>query len=163
VVRRGRLRCPPVIRIRRVLAVVGAGALVASCASSPALSARDYRAQANRICRDLRRSTAALPRPEPTATAQFVRVGRRSLALQRDALGRIRSLDAPSTDDRNVGQWLGFVAAALDAGAASLTAQSTGDLVAARAANARGNAATAKADEIARLLRLDDCATPVTG
>jgi len=149
--------------MRRVLAVVGAGVLVAACSSSPALSAREYRAQANRICRDLRRSTGALPRPEPTATDQFVRVGRRSLALQRDALGRIRSLDAPTTDERNVGKWLGFVAAALDAGAASLTAQSSGDLVAARAANARGRAATAKADELARLLQVDDCTTPVTG
>jgi hypothetical protein len=156
-----------VIGIRRVrnavLAVVGASVLAAACSGSPALSAREYRTQVTKVCKELHRATAALPRPEPTATAQFVRVGRRAVALERDALGRIQSLDAPSADERTVGRWLGFVDTALDAGAASLTAQSAGDLVAARAANTRGNTATAHADELARLLRVDDCATPVTG
>jgi hypothetical protein len=90
-------------------------------------------------------------------------VGRRALALQRDALGRIQSLDAPSTDERAVGRWLDFVDTALDAGAASLAAQDAGDLTAARAANARGTEATTRADALARTLRVTDCATPVTG
>jgi hypothetical protein len=92
-----------------------------------------------------------------------VRVGRRALALQRDALGRIQSLDAPSADERTVGRWLDLVDATLVAGAASLTAQAAGDLAAARSANARGNEATARADVLARSLGVGACTTPVTG
>jgi hypothetical protein len=156
-----------VIGIRRVctavLAVVGAAAVAAACSGSSAPTAREYRAQVSTVCKELHRSTAALPRPEPTATEQFVRVGRRALALQRDALGHIKSLDAPSADRRTVGKWLGFVGTALDASDASLTAQSAGDLAAARAANTRGDTATGRADELARLLRVDGCAAPVAG
>lgn len=146
-----------------VVALVSGSVLAAACSDSQSLSASQYRAQVRKVCRDLHRRSGALPRPEPTATAQFVRVGRRALALERDALGRIQSFDAPSADERTVGRWLDFVDAALEAGGASLAAQADGDLAAARAANARGNTATAHADELARLLRVDDCAAPVTG
>jgi hypothetical protein len=153
--------------MRRVLtgivAILGAWVLTAGCSGSQSLTAVEYRARVRTVCRELHRRSGALPRPEPTAGAELVRIGRRALALQRDALGRIQSLDAPSADERTVGRWLDFVDASLDAGAASLAAQSNGDLAAARAANARGNTATAHADELARLLRIDDCATPVTG
>ena len=57
----------------------------------------------------------------------------------------ILGASALTADERTVGRWLDFVAASLDAGAASLAAQSSGDLAAARAANARGNTATAHA------------------
>ena len=116
------------------------------------------------MCRDLRRRSRALPRPEPTATAELVRVGRR--ARSRCSATRsvgIQSLDAPSADERTVGRWLDFVDAALDAGAASLAAQSSGDLAAARAANARGTRPRRTPTSSPALLRVDDCATPVTG
>jgi len=134
-----------------------------ACSSDQSLSPAEYRTRVGQVCRDLRRRTANLPHPAPTATADLVRVGRRALALQRDALGRIQSLDAPSADERTVGRWLDFVDAALDAGAESLAAQTTGDLAAARAANARGTEATTRADALARTLRVTDCAAPVTG
>lgn len=150
-------------RLRRVLAgtvvVVAAATVAASCSGEQSLTAAQYRTQVARVCRDLRRSTAALPAPAPTASAELVRVGRRALALQRDALGRVQSLDAPSAMERAVGRWLDAVDAALDAGAASLDAQSQGDLAAARAANQRGATASARADALARSLRLADCAT----
>jgi hypothetical protein len=136
---------------------------MSACSGDQSLTAAEYRGRVGQVCRDLRRRTAALPRPAATATTDLVRVGRRALALQRDALGRIQSLDAPSADERTVGRWLDFVDTALDAGAASLTAQDTGDLAAARAANARGTEATTRADALARTLRVTDCATPVTG
>ena len=143
---------------------VACGALgVAGCSGDPPLSTAEYRTQAGRVCRELRRDTDALPRPPSSATAPFVRVGRRALTLQRDAVGRIQSLDAPSAQQRTVGRWLDRVDAALDAVEASLQAQSDGDLTAARAANERGQAATARADELARSLGITACATPVTG
>jgi hypothetical protein len=144
-----------------LLAVVTLAAT--ACSGEQSLSATQYRSRVGEVCRDLRRRTAALPRPAATATDDLVRVGRRALLLQRDALGRIQSLDAPSTDERTVGRWLDFVDTALDAGAASLTAQDAGDLAAARAANARGTEATAHADALARTLRVADCATAVSG
>jgi len=134
-----------------------------ACSGDQSPTAAEYRSRVGQVCRDLRKQTAALPRPAATATAELVRVGRRALALQRDALSRIQSLDAPSADERTVGQWLDFVDTALDAGAASLAAQDDGDLAAARSANARGTAATTRADALARTLRVSDCATPVTG
>jgi hypothetical protein len=155
-----------VIRLRRVLAgllaTVWVPLALAACSSAASLTAREYRTQVQQVCRDLRRRTAALPRPAPTPTPQLVRVGRRALALQRDALGRIQSLDAPSADERTVGRWLDLVDATLDAGAASLAAQVGGDLAAARSANARGSDATARADALARSLGVDACTTPVT-
>jgi len=135
----------------------------AACSGDQSLSAPEYRRRVGQVCRDLRRQTAALPNPAATATDDLVRTGRRALALQRDALGRIQSFDAPSADEATVGRWLGFVDTALDAGAASLTAQDSDDLVAARRANARGTEATARADALARTLRVTDCATPITG
>jgi hypothetical protein len=135
----------------------------AACSGDQSLTAAEYRRRVAEVCRDLRRRTAALPRPAASASADLVRVGRRALALQRDALGRIQSLDAPSADERTVGRWLDFVDTALDAGAASLAAQDAGDLTAARTANARGTEATTRADALARTLRVTDCATPVTG
>jgi hypothetical protein len=142
-----------------VLAVVASALTAAGCSGDASLSASQYRRRVAEVCRDLRRRTSALPRPTAATTDALVRVGRRELSLQRDALGRIQSLDAPSADERRVGRWLALVDAALDAGAASLDAQSSGDLVAARAANARGRDAIARADALARALRVADCAT----
>jgi hypothetical protein len=156
-----------VTRLWRVLAGLLAAVCVSfalvACSSATSLTTAEYRAEVQRVCQDLRRRTTALPRPEPRATRRFVRVGRRSLALQRDALRRIQSLDAPSADERTVGRWLDLVGMALDAGAASLAAQARDDLVAARSANARGLIATARADVLARSLRVDACATPAAG
>jgi hypothetical protein len=156
-----------VIRLWRVLAgllaTVWVSLALAACSNATSLTTAEYRSKVQQVCRDLRRRTDALPRPEPTATTQLVRVGRRALALQRDALGRIQSLDAPSGDERTIGRWLDLVDTTLDAGAASLTAQAGGDLAAARSANARGNEATLRADALARSLGVAACTTPVTG
>jgi hypothetical protein len=146
-----------------MLAVVALSLATSACSDDAAPSASEYRSRVGRICRDLRRRTGALPHPAANSTSDLVRVGRRALALQRGALGRIQALDAPTEDERTVGRWLEDVDRALDAGAASLDAQQAGDLVAARTANQRGGEATARADELARTLRVPDCATPVTG
>ena len=159
-----RIRCRAVIRLREVLAalltVACAPIAFAGCSIQHSLSRAEYRTQASRMCRDLHRRTDALPLPESNATEEFVHVGRRALSLQRDALGRIQALDAPSAEEQTVGRWLDRVDAALDASAASLQAQSDGDLAAARVANARGAAATGRADDLARSLGIDACVTP---
>jgi hypothetical protein len=153
-----------VIRLRgllvTLLALSCAPVGVSGCSTDRSLSRAEYRTQAGQECRDLRRRTDALSQPASSATEEFVRVGRRALALQRDALGRIQALDAPSAEEETVGRWLDRVDAALDASSASLQAQSDGDLAAARAANARGAAATARADELARSLGVDACVSP---
>jgi len=155
-----------VIRLRvpaALLMVAWAPIVVAGCSTDQSLSALEYRARAQHECRQLRRRTAAVAPPASNATSEFVRVGRRTLTLQRAALGRIQTLDAPSAQERTVGRWLDRVDAALDASAASLQAQSDGDLAAARSANARGAAATVRADGLARSLGIEACVSPTPG
>jgi hypothetical protein len=155
-----------VIRLRvpaALLMVACAPIAAVGCSDDHSLSVMEYRVRAGHECRDLHRRTASLAPPVSTATSEFVRVGRRTLALQGGAFGRIRGLAAPSAQERLVGRWLDRVEAALDASAASLQAQSDGDLAAARADNARGTAASARADELARRLGIDVCASPASG
>jgi hypothetical protein len=137
--------------------VAAALPLVAACSSDAGPSPAAYRRDVRAVCTRLRSETATLP-TTPTDTAAMVRTGRRALALQRDALRRIRSFDAPAADERSVESWLGLADRATDALAASLDALAVGDLTAARAANARGAAATRRADRIARALDLPQCA-----
>jgi hypothetical protein len=156
-----------VIRPRRALAgIVATVALLtaaAACSSDPAPSASEYRTRVGAVCRDLRRRTGALPKPAADANAELLSVGRRALTLQRDALRRIQSFEPPDASGPMVRHWLDLVDTALDAGDASLSAQASGDLAAARAANARGRAASDRADAVAHTLRFTDCATPTAG
>jgi hypothetical protein len=137
--------------------------VLTACSGDRSPSRPHYRRQVEQVCRELRRDSAALPTPEATDTAALVRVGRRAVALERAALGRIQSLDAPAADERAVGRWLELVDRAIDASTASLAALAAGDLPASRAANERGRVATTRADAIARDLGVDDCATPASG
>jgi hypothetical protein len=146
-----------------LLATVAVLVTTTACTGDGALTTAEYRTRVAQVCRDVRRRTAALTRPASDSTDALVRAGRRALALQHDALGRIQSLDAPSAEERAVGRWLDQVDAALDATEASLDAQAAGDLGAARTANARGHAATARADALAHRLHVDDCTTPQAG
>jgi hypothetical protein len=155
-----------VIRLRvpaALLMVASVPMAVAGCSTDQSLSTVEYRARAGHECRELRRQAAALVPPASNATSEFVRVGRRTLTLERAALGRIQALDAPSAQERTVGRWLDRVDAALDASSESLQAQSDGDLAAARAANARGTAATVRADGLARSLGIEACVSSPPG
>jgi hypothetical protein len=143
--------------------VVAVLALAACSGGGGSISATEYRRRVNDVCSDLGRATEALPRPAASDTDRLVDVGRRALALERRALGRVQAVGAPAALERTVGRWLGRIDLALDSGEASLDAQAEGDLAAARAANARGAVAGAEADRLAGSLGLSRCARTTAG
>ena len=142
-----------------MLATVALALATFGCSGDSSVGPSEYRRQLARVCRDLRHQMAAVPDPSGATSDQLVRAGRRALARQRTALDRLRAVPAPGADRHRVAQWLVAVDAALDAGRASLDAQARGDLAAARAANARGLAASTRAAARARTLRVTARAT----
>lgn len=135
--------------------------VVGGCSSNPPLSPAEYRRAVGAVCRSTAATIAALPPPDPLHVDRMIRVGRRSVARQRDSLRQIQALDAPTQDERHVAHWLDLVGRVLDASAASLRAQSIADLTAAGRANAKGAALSSRADVAARSLHLSSCATPL--
>jgi hypothetical protein len=134
------------------------GVLV-GCGGNGALSISEYRTQVRAICRDTSRRTGKLHVPDANDAAALVRLGRRTVAIQRAALHSIRALDAPESRRARVDQWLGLVARTIDSADSSLRAQERGDLAAATSANTTGAAVAIRADAIARDLGVATCVT----
>jgi hypothetical protein len=133
--------------------------VLVACSGSGALSVAEYRGQVRAICRDTARRTGELHAPDANDAAALVRLGRRTVAIQRTALHTIRALDPPDSRRARVDEWLGLVTRTIEAADASLRAQERGDLAAATSANTRGAATAIQADAIARQLGLATCVT----
>lgn len=100
--------------MRRGLTAIALGALLAGCgggSSGDRLSAKQYRAQASRICNDSRRQTNALGRP--TTTRQFQAFLTRGIRVTQRNLARFERLKPPEDlqakhDDIVVGERRGL-------------------------------------------------------
>ena len=82
--------------MRRGLTAIALGALLAGCgggSSGDRLSAKQYRAQASRICNDSRRETNALGRP--TTTREFRTFLTRGITVTQRNLARFERLKPP--------------------------------------------------------------------
>lgn len=140
-----------------------AGVLAGACTSTSAPIPVGYRRAANAVCRSTRAKVAQFPKPDTTDPSSLVASGRRTLAAERDAVRDLSALAPTPRDERLVRRWLALTRRALGAVDASLRAQARGDLTAAARANADGATRVTAADEVARRLKLSECATPISG
>lgn len=134
-------------------------ASLAACAGETSLRPSEYRRVVRSVCESTAKATQQLGTPKGDDTPALVGFGRRTLAIQRDALREIQALDAPTVDEPRVGRWLDLIGQTLDTAESSLAAQRQGDLTAAARSNAEGADSAARADVIARELGLAVCST----
>jgi hypothetical protein len=91
----------------------------------------------------------------PQAAAQVV-------AVQRQALARLRAIRPPKEDRNEVARWIALVDQTIDQAEVSAQSQRDGDIARALTANVNGAALDQRADELAEAFGLDSCTQAAT-
>lgn len=150
-------------RLSAAVAVTLLAIAPAACGGgSGRLSKHDFVEKANGICAKSNAKIKALPPPDladPHATPNILR---RILAIQREAVAKLRALQPPEKDEPAIKKWLGFVERELDQATAEVRALERGDRDGVDRANAKGARLDSSAAELAIGYGVKRCATQAT-
>jgi hypothetical protein len=149
--------------LRAVAAVVGIAVGLGACAGSGGaerLSKQEFITEADSICAAANRRIAEIPVPDLANPETAPRAIRRIVAIQRRAVGRLRDLRPPESDEPAIRQWLRAVSAALDQTEAVAVALEQGDPLALVQASQRGTDRADEADRLAGAYGVRRCGTP---
>lgn len=144
--------------MRRVGALGVLIATVVACGGGGGeLTRVEYVRRANAVCSHAGQAVKDLQVPRAADGDALVSASAAVVAIQRRALERLRGISAPAADRAAMTRWLALVDQTLGQSDASVRAQRSGDVQAALAANANGEALDRRADDLARRYGLTSC------
>lgn len=149
-----------VVRIIKFgITIVFVACFLGACGSPEPPTHAEFVLDANSVCNDAKEKVRALDPPDPAEKAATVRVAKRVVQIEREALVFLRAITTPEVDAANVDRWLEMIDQTLDQSEASVRAQSSSNLEAARQANENGQLLNERASHIAAQIGVTACFT----
>ena len=128
----------------------------ASSSTGPPLSRAEFTSRASDVCRSYRDRIRALK--TPSDLQGLADAGEKAVTLQKDELAELRRLRPPAAESADVDKMLDAVGRGIDKADALIAAARDGDQEEVAAAVAGLQAELETANQLARRLKLGDCA-----
>ncbi len=133
-----------------------------ACGGRGGMTRDEYVQRANAVCHDAAKQVAALEIPGAGDFADTPKAAAAVVAVQREALDRIRHIKVPKRDRSRIAKWIALVDQTIDQAEVSARSQKDGDITRALTANVNGAALDRRADELARSYGLQTCVQAAT-
>jgi hypothetical protein len=149
-------------RLRAGFGIVALLVVLAACNGGEGTTRAEYLERANRVCRNGAKQIAALRIPGRADVESMPQAAAQVVAVQRQALARLRAIRPPKEDRNEVARWIALVDQTIDQAEVSAQSQRDGDIARALTANVNGAALDQRADELAEAFGLDSCTQAAT-